>query len=260
MAHSLNIVAIRNTPENKSNPAAILGEIIGTTQYEAGSRLRVAGRLPVIVAVYAEPASADETAAKLSSAGFGAVVLSEDEIESDNRRFIVRNFFLDDMQLRVESREGEMLLLDYNLIEIILRGTCIEQFSKTTIEKGKKLSLGLAVISGGLILSKSTERHHVDTSENREGFLNLYAGTKHIIAFRENFVIYSSLGSMLKPTRSANFAFITAELKRRCPDAFYNESLLHRSAQAQILGPLFNPEADADIAISLMAKSLLRKQ
>jgi hypothetical protein len=260
MAHTLNIVAIRNTPENKKDPATILGKIIGTTQYEAGSRLRVAGRFPVIVAVYAEPASADETAVKLRSAGFGAVVLSEDEVESDSKRFAVRNFFFDDMQLRVESREGESLLLDYSLIEIILRGTCIEQVSKTTIEKGKKLSLGLAVISGGLIMRKSIERHHVDTSENREGFLNLYAGTKYIIVFRENSLVYSSLGSLLKPTRSANFAFITAELKRRCPDASYSESLLHRSAQAQILGPLFNPEADTDVAISLMAKSLRQKQ
>jgi len=260
MAHALNIVAIRNTPENKSNPAAILGEIIGTTQYEAGSRLRAAGRFPVIVAVYAEPASADETAAKLRSAGFGAVVLSQDEIESDTKRFIARNFFLDDMQLRVESREGESLLLDYSLVEIILRGTYIEQVTKTTVEKGKKLSLGLAVISGGLILSKSTEKHHVDTSENREGFLDLYDSRRRIIVLRENALVYSSLGSMLKPTRSANFAFITAELKRRCPDASYDESLLNKLAQSQILGPLFNPAADADIAISLMAKSLRQQQ
>ncbi|MEC4685797.1 MAG: hypothetical protein VST71_08725 [Nitrospirota bacterium] len=260
MVHSLNIVAIRNTPENKNNAAAILGEIIGTTLYEAGSRLRVAGKFPVIVAVYAEPASADETAAKLRSAGFETVVLDPEEIESDTSRFIVRSFFLDDMQLRVESREGESLVVDYSRIGIILRGTCIEQFTRTTIEKEKKLSLGRAVISGGLVMSKSTEKHHVDTLENREGFLNLYAGMKHIIAFRENSLVYSSLGSMLKPTRSANFAFITAELKRRCPDASYSDSLLNRSAQAQILGPLFNPVEYLDIAISLMAKSLRRKQ
>ncbi len=260
MVHSFSIVAVRHDPENKNNPAAILAGIIGTTQYEAGSRLRVAGRFPVIVAVYSEPAFTDETAVKLRSAGFEVVVLSQDEIESDSRRFIVRNFFLDDRHLRVESRDGETLLLDYSLIEIILRGTCIEQFTRTTVEKEKKLSLGRAVISGGLVLSKSTERRHVDTSENREGFLNLYAGMKHIIVFRENSLVYSSLGSMLKPTRSANFAFITAEMKRRCPDASYSDSLLNRSAQAQILGPLFNPEEDMDIAVSLMAKSLRRRQ
>ncbi len=260
MVHSLNIVAIRNTPENKDNPSAILAGIIGTTQYEAGSRLRIAGRFPVIVAVYAEAAYADEKAAKLRSAGFGAVVLHQDEIESDSNRFIARSFFLDDMQLRVESREGESLVVDYSRMEIILRGTCIEQFTTTTIEKEKKLSLGRAVISGGLVLSKSTEKHHVDTSENREGFLNLYAGMKHIIAFRENSLVYSSLGSMLKPTRSANFAFITDELKRRCPDASYSDALLNKSAQTQILGPLFNPVEDLDIAISLMAKSLRRKE
>ncbi|HEC96859.1 MAG TPA: hypothetical protein ENI58_01660 [Nitrospirae bacterium] len=260
MAHSLNIVAVRNTPENENNPAVILGEIIGTTAYEAGSRLRAAGRFPVIVAVYAEPASADETAAKLRSAGFRAVVLSHDDIESDTRRFIVRNFFFDDMQLRVESREGETILLDYGLIEIILRGTYIEQVTETTIEKGKKLSLGLAVISGGLVMRKSFEKHHVDTSENREGFLNLYDSMRRIIVLRENALVYSSLGSRLQPTRTANFAFITAELKRRCPYASYDESLLNRLAQSQILGPLFNPAEDADIAISLTAKSLRRKQ
>ncbi len=260
MAHSVNLVAIHKRPENKDSLATILSEIIGTTLYEAGSRLRVAGRFPVIVAVYAELASAEETAAKLRAAGFGAVVLRQNEIESEEERFIVRKFFLDDMQLRVESRQEESLVVDYSLIDLILRGTCIKQVTESGIEKERKLSVGRAVISGGLMMTKSIEKRRVDTSENREGFLNLYAGMKHVIVFRENSLVYSSLGSMLKPSRSANFTFIAAELKRRCTSAAYNEFLLNKAAQAQMLGPLFNPEEDLDISISLMAKSFRQKK
>lgn len=260
MAHSVNIVAIRKTPENKDSSAAILSEIIDITHYEAGSRLRVAGRFPIIVAVYAELASAEETAAKLGAAGFGAVVLRQDKIESDKERFIVRKFSFDDMQLRVESRQGESLVIDYSIIDLMLRGTCIQQVTESRIEKGKKLSVGRAVISGGLMITKSTKKSRIDISENREGFLNLYARMRQIIVFRENSVVYSSLGSMLKPARSANFAFINAELKRRCPNASYNESLLNKAVQAQMLGPLFNPEEHLDIAISLIVKSLRQKQ
>jgi len=260
MTHSLNIVAVCDPPGGEKEPAAVLSGIIGVTPYEAGSRLNVAGRFPVVVAVYAEHASAEETAGRLRSAGFGTVVLSQDEIESESRRFIVRKFSFDDRQLRVESRQGEGLVVDYSQVEVMLRGTCIEQVTKSWVEKEKKLSLGRAVISGGLMLSKTIEKHHVDTSENREGFLHLYAGRRYILVFRETSLVYSSLGPMLRPTRSANFALVTAELKRRCHGAFYDDSLLNRSVQTRILGPLFNPEEHLDIAITLMAKFLRRSK
>ncbi len=256
----MNIVAIHKIPDNKDGAAAILSEITGTTRYEAGSRLSVAGRFPVVVAAYSEFPPAEETAAKLRSGGFGAIVLKQDEIKSEKEHFIVRKFFLDDRELRVESRQEKSLVVDYCSIDLILRGTCIQQTTKTVTEKGKKFSISRAVISGGLIMTKSTEKSHVNISENREMFLHLYTGSGYIIVFRENSLVYLSLGSMLKPARSANFAFINAELKRRCSASNYNESLLNRAVQAQILGPLFNPEEHLDIAISFMAKSLRQKR
>ncbi|NOZ67965.1 MAG: hypothetical protein GXP46_01645 [Deferribacteres bacterium] len=248
---SLNIVAVCRMPDKMDDAAAVLGGIVDLTAYEAASRLRVSRGVPVVVAVYPDPSTAEDAAGRLESAGFVTVVLKDDGIESEDQRFIVRKFSFEDTRLSVESRDGDKMSVDYGRFDFMLRGTCITRSARTRVEKGRKFSLGRAVISGGLVMSRSTKRHHVDTSESREGFVHLYADDL-IMVFRESSLVYSSLGSLMKPARPANFAVVVDELRRRCRNVSFSDSLLARSAQAQILGPLFSPEEDLDIAISLV--------
>ncbi|HEB76762.1 MAG TPA: hypothetical protein ENJ04_10460 [Nitrospirae bacterium] len=256
----LNIVAICRVPERREDAAATLAGITGLSTYEAAARLRAGARLPVVVAVSRDPETAEVTAGRLTAEGFQALVLHHDEIVPEDGSFAVRRFFFEEGGLRVRSANGDTLSVDYRDFKVMVRGTCITRTSKTTVEKGRRFSLSRAVISGGLVMSRSTKRRRAETTESREGFFLLYAPRYNTLIFRETELVYTSLGPLLRPARPENFATVVNELRRRCPDLLFDESLVARSAQAQLLGPLFDPEEDLDIATSLLIRCLSMRQ
>ncbi|MEE9523365.1 MAG: hypothetical protein V3V59_01280 [Thermodesulfovibrionales bacterium] len=254
----MNIVALYKIPDDMDRAVAILSEATGKSKYEAVSRLRVARKIPVIVGGYAGSAEAEEVSKKLASAGFGTIVMDRDDMGAGDGLFAVRAFSFEGTSLRVESRQRDTVTVDYDDVDLILCGKGIRTEKVTITEKSRKLSLGRAVITSGLMMTKKEGKDREDVTENREGFIHLYGGTKAVLVFRENAVDYSSLGTLMKPSRYANFTFVAEELKRRCRNASYDESLLNKSVQKQILGPLFEPEENLDIAISLIA-AMFRK-
>ena len=118
------------------------------------------------------------------------------------------------------------------------------------------MDLGRAVLSGGMMITKTTKTIRDITTETREQFINLYSGDAPTIVFRENALDYNSLGSALKLSRSDNFTYIVTELRRCCMAARYDERLMNRAAQAALLGPLLNPEEHLIVATALLAKAL----
>jgi len=253
----MHIAAIHNLPDNKEELAAALADALGVTLYDARSRLSVPGNGPIVVAVSGEHEAAVKIAEKLHSKGFDAFVLNEDEIETGASQFIVRKFKLDDKELVVESRDGQSLAIDYSSIDLILRGTCIEVSSETETLKKRKFSAGRAILSGGLVMSKTTKVKRNVTTEERESFFNLYSENKPTTVFFENTLIYDSLGPLLQPSRIANFAYLLAELRQRQPNAIFDDRLLRRAEQALLLGPQLSPEDHLDVAIALLVKAEL---
>lgn len=105
-------------------------------------------------------------------------------------------------------------------------------------------------------MTKTTKTIREVTKEEREGFLNLYAGMGPVLAFHENGLVYDALGPARGPSRSANFLQLTAELRQRCSRARYDERLLNRSGLAALLGPSLGPEEHVAVATALLAKAL----
>ena len=255
----MHIAAIYNLPDNKDELANALAAALGATLYEARSRLRVQGKGPLVVSVSGERDAVEKVVKKLQSSGFDAIALDQDEIESGSNQFNVKKFRLDDEELVVESAGGRSLAVEYRGIDLILRGTCIALRSETRSVKERKFNIGRAALSSGLILTKTTKTTRQVTTEDRQGFFNLYSGNRLTLVFRENALIYDSLGSALKPSRAANFAYLSAELRQRQPDAVFDDRLLRRAEQAILLGPLLSPEESLEVAISLLAKILRQR-
>ena len=210
------IVAIDNLGEDREGIARALSEALETTFYDALVRVRVPGKGPLIVAAYKEKNTALERAEKLGVAGFRTLVLGHDEVETDEMRIIIRKFFFGDSELEVEARTGNTVRIEYALIDMIIRGTRIVQNTETETVKDRKFDVGRTILSGGL----------------------------------------DSLGPALQLTRAANFAFVLAELRRRCPRAVYDDRLVSKAGQSRLLGSMFEPERHLDIAVSLLSRSL----
>ena len=253
----MHIAAIHNLPDNKEELAAALAAALGVTLYDARSRLSVPGNGPIVVAVSGEHEAIEKITEKLHSKGFETITLNEEEIETGASLFIVKKFRLDNGDLVVESRDGQSLTVNYSDIDLILRGTCIAVRSETKTMKERKFSPGRAILSGGLVISKTTKVKRDVTTEDREGFFNIYCENRPTMVFFENALIYESLGPALKPSRIANFTYLLEELRQRQPDAIFDDRLLRRAEQALLLGPRLSPEDHLDVATALLVKAEL---
>lgn len=252
----MHVVAIHRINKDKETLAGALAKVLKVTIYEALTRLRAPGNGPLIVAVLAEKERAEQLVQQLHSAGFKAVGLTAGEIDTTACAWIVRRFRLGERELHVETEKGDNLDISFQDINLVLRGIRISGSITTKTVKERSVDLGRAVLSGGMMMTKTTKTTQDVTTEARERFVNLYAGDAPAIVFRENALDYNSLGSARKPSRSENFTYLVAELRRCCPNAQYNERLMNKAAQAFLLGPLLNPEEHLVVATALLAKVL----
>jgi len=255
----MHIVAIHSLPKDKEVLSGTLAGTLEVTMYEALARLRAPGYGPLTVGVFAEMERAGQLAERLQTAGFKALVLTEDEIETEGHARIVRLFSLGEQKLVVISDKGESLSTPFQNIDLILRGTMIVHDVSTETVKNRSVSPGRAVLSGGMALTKTTETVREVTSEERQGFVDLYAGDRSILIFREKTLVYDSLGPALRSSRVANFAYLIAELRKRCPKALYDDRLLSRAGQVALLGSSLAPEEHLIVATALLAKVIRTK-
>lgn len=249
-------LAIHNLPEDRAVFAPALASALGITAYEASVRLRISGSGPLVIATFGERPAADEASRKLKASGLTTVMISSEEASSSQREFPVRTFRFNSRTLHVESRQKETLAVDYQKIFLIIRGTGMKQGTTTEITKERKFDLGKAVLSGGLVISKTVKTTEQKITEEREGFLFVYAYGVLPLVFREGALDYSSLGLALQPSRAANFTALLAELRRRAPQACFDDRLTTRAGQVQLLGPSLDVQRYIGVAIELLVKVL----
>ena len=251
----MHVVAIYDLDDDRQDRAGALAEALGLTVFEALSRLR-SGSGPMIVGVFASQDHAARLAGEIESRGFHALVLTPAEIEKEAASRTVRGFTLDAEALQAGSAEGESFSIAYQDVDLILRGMGISSSTSKETTRKRSLSLGAAVLTGGLQMTKTTKTTREVTKEEREGFLIIYAGAGPAFAFHENGLVYDSLGPARALSRSANFVQLAAELRRRCSRARYDERLLNRAGLAALLGPSLGPEEHLIVATALLAKVL----
>jgi len=92
--------------------------------------------------------------------------------------------------------------------------------------KEKKFSAGRALLTGGLMLTKSTTKEQRVTSHEAEQVIYLFRAsgeTPWIV--RERGAIYTGLGADLKPSSAQSFQTLIAKLRESAPHAVYDERL-----------------------------------
>jgi hypothetical protein len=250
------VVGLQNLAGDEETLARELAEVLGASVYDARLRIRAAEGGPGVAAVFPTREEAQACSRFLREKGIQTVVLDPERIETDSRRFLVRSFAFGCEGVEVISRLGEALEIPFADVDLILRGTAINQQTELETVREKKFSLGRAVMSGGLVMTKATKTTQESTSEKRENFLQIYAGALPPIVFRESALLYDSLGPVMKQSRQLNFNFVAQELKENCPAAVFDDRLMTRLWQSRVLGPSLVPEAHLDVALSLLAASL----
>ncbi len=251
----MQIVAIHNTQGDAAQLAKVLGAILGVTPYEARSRVNVAVGGAAVVASFAADALAAACIDALHAAGFETICVDSAQLEVDQNRFIIKRLSFAAEQLQLWDLDGGQLMVNYADVKLLLRGAGIISYVHSDTSTKKKIALGRALATGGLVMRKKVTTTTTSANSERQPFCHIYAPDLPAIVLRQDVLDYAALGSARQLSREANFNWICSELRRLCSVSKWDDRLQTRPGLAQLLGPVFNPEVDLDLAISIVVKS-----
>ena len=253
----MQIVTIDDIQGDIAHLAQELATILGNTPYEARSRVSLPGGGPAIVASFANDGPATTCVNALHGAGFKTICVDSTALENDQNRFIVQRLIFSSESLQFWNQGGELLKVNYADILLLLRGAGIIHSVESETTTKKKFAVGRALATGGLVMRKKVTSTTTNVNSERQPFCHIYVPDLPAIVLRQDIIDYTALGSECKLSREANFSWICNELRRLCRTARWDERLQTRPGLAQLLGPVFNPETDLDLAITVVVKSIL---
>jgi hypothetical protein len=251
----VHVVVIHGWKGETTELAQAISGSLGITAFEA--RQRISGGGPIVVASFADARQALVLVKKLNHSGIATLVVDTTEACSRAAYVIVRRFELNESSLRVETRNRQRAEIPYREIAVLLLATSIIEYSETKTVAERKFSLGKTILGGGIPMSKKVEHQREVATEERRRVLYLYASSRQQpIVFSQDAMTYDGLGAAMQISRELNFTHLVSELRWLSPLAVYDDRLLKRVGQVQLLGPALEPTTNLDLAAEILARSL----
>jgi hypothetical protein len=218
--HLVTVVALKGPLEPALGPIA---ECLGITPYEL--RIVFNAGLPAVVLAVDDAERAADTTALIRRLGHAAVVADRNEIVSSRAMIRLRDFALTAEGIAPTADSPERL--PYADLLCLLRS--VHRSTTETVEtvKDRKLRPGMAIATGGLVMSKEVEREVVSRQESRQQVLYLFRRsglTPWILRERETH--YGALGKAMQPTSLLNFNTTLELIRARSPGAPYDDRLM----------------------------------
>ena len=248
------IVAAHSWKQPEEETAKNISNIMDILLYE--SRQKISNGGPAILTSFADPNQAEDLASRLSQVGVPALVV--DPVETRREQPLhVSHFTIGPRSLQVETDDGEHYEIDYELIELLIVAMCNSGITQTTaVIKERKFSFGKTLLAGGLPMSKTVKREMIVDIIERDKAIWIYARGHKTMIFNRGRLNYEGLGETMQLTRNLNFKHLKTELRRLAPQAGYDDRLLRRAEQVQLLGPNLDPDFDLDLAFDILARCL----
>jgi len=250
----MHVVVIHHWQEENPAVTQTVADALGMLVFEM--RQRMVGGGPVVIASYADPQQAEALADGLQQAGVPTLVIDTESLRTRFKPFLVRLFSLHDTNLQLETAGGQSEKFPYAEISLILAATTVAGQSETTATvTERKFSLGKTMMAGGIPMTKKVKQEITVRSEERDEVLCLYAAGRAPALFRRGAMNYAGLGEAMQLSRELNFAYLKSELRRRVPQAGFDDRLLKRPGQVRLLGTTLDPDANLDLAFEILART-----
>lgn len=219
-----HFVAVSALATSVDAEAKALAADLGTLAYE--ERLKLAAGLPAIVLASVDGEVASALAGKLRARGHRVQLCRASEVVAAEAMVSLRRFRLD-----ADGIDAGDARLSWGDISVFVHARQRRIVDSIEQVKDKKVALGRALLTGGLMMRKTTTREVVRRSEDYEQVLYLFradGGTPWLL--RERGTNYAGLGASLAPTAAASFAAAVDILRANASQARYDATLLRRSA------------------------------
>jgi hypothetical protein len=218
----MKIVAIVWAPEHPEEAASALAGATGLALAEA--RMRLAPEPPALLARL-EPERADALVHALRKADLAAVAVPA-RYPTDRDRVVTRSFSLDVAGGTFTSRSGESVQMAWPEVVAVFRGLRASRSEVERTEKSRSFSVGTAVATGGLRMSRTSTRTVRSSEESTEQVILVYSGAGPVALLAERELDFSSLGPGMSPSSTGNMVELARRLRESARAAYHDDRLL----------------------------------
>ncbi len=213
---------------------------------------RVAGVLPRAILSCADEGAVLAQARALLEVGALAFAVEPSAAPLDEDRAIARAVAPSEAGLGFDDRGGRHVV-PWEAVSLVLGGVRASESTETITTKERKFSLGRAVLTSGLSMSKTTEKTETKTHVARESFLLVARGDgEPDVMLYERRLDYAGLGRV-EPSSLANFRTLGERIRARAPHARFDD----RAARPGFVsGPLLGVPHGVDVALHLVRLAL----
>lgn len=217
------IVAVTELRNPIEAEAARIAEDIGSTPYEV--RITLTAGMPAVVLTTADKDLAQRVMGRIAERGNLVVGCDDDYVMDSESMVTMKRFRMDPDGYRTEEAPNE--LLPYGDVLAIVRATHRQSSSSRTVVKERSFSAGRAILSGGLVMTKTTTRETKQATDEREHVVYLFrrSGERPWI-MRQDEAKYHALGAQMQPTNALNFPIAVNRMRENSPSAVFDTRLV----------------------------------
>jgi hypothetical protein len=217
---------------------------------------RLAGVMPRVLLPAAPADTVDAMVAALEALGFVAFACDPACAPTDDERLLVRGLEMQGGTLAFLDGQGQRHRCPGPAIQLIQRGarTLVSREKVETSER--RLDMGKALLTGGLLLTSKVKKETVRSAETREAFLVVArADGEPDAVIYERRIDYRFLGADMQPSSYANLERTLARLQAAAPGVSVDDRVAQPGFVAGL--PLVSVDA-VDLALYLVALARTR--
>lgn len=219
------VVGLAKLSGNLQDELPRLAADLGMTAYDA--RMLLAPGVPALVLATPEKATAIALLGSLRERGHDALAFDTSAVVPSASMVTPRDVAVGPQGFTAQGPEPARL--DFAEVLVLLRATHETAIDASTSTTQRKFSAGRAMLTGGLVVSKTKTQTSSSHAYDKQDVLYVYlGGGQRPWLLRESGTRYHGLGDRLAPTERANFLTMVQLLRAGAPQAVYDESLVGR--------------------------------
>lgn len=253
--------------EQLASEVGALAPLLGVGAYEL--RLALSAPTPVVLLQTQDAERARALLAFLRGRGHGAVACDRASVRSADDMLQPKSFALEPGALVLESPGSAPFRLGHADVLALILATHVRDEESTREHREKKLSLGRAALTGGLVRSKTTSVTERSSTQESERVLYVLSrgGSGHVL-FRETRLHYTGLGSRMGKSTTESFTTLVGVLRQELPGAAFDDRLLKQRAGGSLQLSRTSSSStvttsnarEVDVAVHLLAVAFLQGQ
>jgi hypothetical protein len=219
----VDVVAMVGLARSVEEEAPALAADLGLTTYETAMMLRAPP--PVIVLRSDDRARTLDVLGRIRSRGHIAVACDLEQVVSSEDMFRPKAFRFEHGDL-VGVGNGEERRLALADVFALLRANHVTRTEDIVKSRERKLSLGRAALTGGVLMTRATEREQKRVIHEREAVLYVFGIDGVPWLLLSTYMRYDGLAQDMRPSKTENFEVLIRTLREQAPSAVFDTRLL----------------------------------